>query len=113
MDIELQLNTIVSSINEIKNKMATKEDLEGMATKEDLEGMATKEDLKGMATKKDLERMATKEELKVLESKMATKEDIRLIRRDMRKMNLGIEAILEDIKMLDDRTRPMVKIKNS
>ncbi len=95
MDIELQLNTIVSSINEIKNKMATKEDLKGMATKEDLKGMATKE------------------ELKALESKMATKEDIKLIRRDMRKMNLGIEAILEDIKMLDDRTRPMVKIKNS
>ncbi|ACP47527.1 Protein of unknown function DUF1626 [Sulfolobus islandicus Y.N.15.51] len=55
-------------LEEIKNVMATKEDLKGMATKEDLKTMATKEDLKGMATKEDLKTMATKEDLKRLET---------------------------------------------
>ncbi|QXJ34035.1 PD-(D/E)XK nuclease family protein [Saccharolobus shibatae] len=69
-------------LEEIKNVMATKEDLKGMATKEDLKTMATKEDLKGMATKEDLKTMATKEDLKGMATKedlktMATKEDLK------------------------------------
>ncbi|KAB3531170.1 hypothetical protein F8154_13155 [Alkaliphilus pronyensis] len=59
-------------MDEMKQVMATKEDLKGMASKEDIKNMATKEDLKGMATKEDIKNMATKEDLKG----MATKEDI-------------------------------------
>ena len=36
---------IASTVESMRDQMATKQDLEGMATKQDLEGMATKQDL--------------------------------------------------------------------
>nr|WP_261310639.1 PD-(D/E)XK nuclease family protein [Saccharolobus shibatae] len=90
-------------LEEIKNVMATKEDLKGMATKEDLKTMATKEDLKGMATKEDLKTMATKEDLKGMATKedlktMATKEDLKGMAT---KEDLKTMATKEDLKRLE------------
>ena len=111
MSVEAQLNIIVSAINEMKTEIKSVK--KQMLTKEDLNGMATKDDIKNMATKDDFKNMATKDELKELKEQMATKDDIRMLQKEMERMNLSIEAILEDIKMLDDRTRPIIKIKNS
>jgi hypothetical protein len=63
------------------NRFATKDDLERFATKNDLERFATKDDLKGFATKEDLERFASKEDLERFASKedlerFASKEDL-------------------------------------
>lgn len=123
MNEELQFKYIANAFNSIDkrlksltNNMVTKVDLKSMATKEDIKNMATKEDIKNMATKEDIKNMATKEDIKNMATKediknMATKNDIKNIQRNIRKINISIEAILEDIKMLDDRTRPVIRIK--
>lgn len=41
-----KLNELQAEMNNMKQTMATKQDLENMATKEDLKAMATKQDLK-------------------------------------------------------------------
>jgi len=83
-----------AAIKELKETMATKEDLRQFATKEDLERFVTREhfdavikDLKEtMATKEDLRQFATKEDIeklrsdmKRIEDKMATKEQFEAI----------------------------------
>ncbi|MCU7788743.1 PD-(D/E)XK nuclease family protein [Pyrobaculum sp. 3827-6] len=62
---------LMKEIEEIKNAMATKEDLKAFATKEDLRAFATNEDLKAFATKEDLKVFATKEDLAALERRLS------------------------------------------
>jgi len=63
MATKQDIERLDKEIEETKKIMATKQELEEiknvMATKEDLKGMATKEDLKTMATKEDLKRLET------------------------------------------------------
>jgi hypothetical protein len=66
-------SSLETRLDELAEKMATKDDLSRMATKDDLNRMATKDDLNRMATKDDLNRMATKDDLNKL------KDDISLI----------------------------------
>nr|WP_039938854.1 repeat-containing protein [Anoxybacillus gonensis] len=115
-----KLNELQAEINNMKQTVATKQDLENMVTKEDLkamaakqdlENMATKEDLKAMATKQDLENMATKEDLKAMATKqdlenMATKEDLKAMatKQDLENMatkeDLKAMATKQDLKMI-------------
>lgn len=88
------LNLMRQDISEMKKDMVTKTEL-----KEELENLK--------------KNMATKEELEDLKKNMATKDDLKSIKRDIRKIKDSINAIIEDIIMLDDRTRPIIKIKNS
>jgi len=64
-------------IKDLKETMATKEDLRQFATKEDLKQLATKEDLKQFATKEDIEKLRS--DMKRIEDKMATKEQFEAI----------------------------------
>lgn len=41
-------------LNEIRDTMATKDDIKDMVTKQDIKDMATKDDIKDMATKNDI-----------------------------------------------------------
>jgi len=61
-------------IKDLKETMATKEDLRQFATKEDLKQLATKEDLKQFATKEDIEKLMS--DMKRIEDRMATKEQL-------------------------------------
>ncbi|HEX6183362.1 MAG TPA: hypothetical protein VFZ44_05575 [Pyrinomonadaceae bacterium] len=56
------LNSIASTVELMRDRMATKDDLERFATKDDLSRFATKEDLERFATKEDLERFATRDD---------------------------------------------------
>jgi Uncharacterized conserved protein containing a coiled-coil domain len=69
--------SVLSSIEDIKESMATKKDLEAMATKKDLEALKnTLESIKeSMATKKDLEAMATKKDLEDFERRIQVRLD--------------------------------------
>ncbi|WP_163151218.1 hypothetical protein [Anoxybacillus sp. MB8] len=62
-----KLNELQAEINNMKQTVASKQDLENMATKEDLKAMATKQDLENMATKEDLKAMASKQDLKMIQ----------------------------------------------
>ena len=82
--IATTVESLRQRIDTISDQMATKVDLanlrDEMATKDDLAQMATKDDLARMATKEDLaalkEQMATKEDLAALKEQMATKDDL-------------------------------------
>ena len=92
------IEMIHTEVQNIKSKMATKEDLLGMATKEDLLGMATKEDLLGMASKEDLNRMAAglakNEDLCDLRQKVVVMED---------KMDKNFKALYDGQKLMFDK----------
>ncbi|MEN1967523.1 hypothetical protein WMZ97_05525 [Lentibacillus sp. N15] len=64
------LEQLVEEVKNIKNKMASKDDLAAMASKDDLAAMASKNDLDQMATKDDLNSLATKSDLVELERKI-------------------------------------------
>ena len=70
MDQEKTLQSILETVEFVKDNAATKEDLKDFATKEDLAGFATKEDLNNFATKEDL-----KGEINSLEQRMDSRID--------------------------------------
>ena len=109
MNIDDKLNMIVDFMGDIKGEiklikeqMATKEELKQLESR-----MVTKDDIKDMVVKDDIKDMVVKDDVK----DMATKNDIKSIQRDIRKIKTSIQTIIEDIKMLDDRTRPIIRIK--
>jgi len=79
---------MATSIETLRDQMATKEDLTRFATREDLaalkDQMATKDDLARMATKDDLAHMATKDDL----ARMAT-----TLRGDIEQVQLRLDSI--------------------
>ncbi len=79
---------MATSIETLRDQMATKEDLTRFATKEDLaalkDQMATKDVLARMATKDDLAHMATKDDL----ARMAT-----TLRGDIEQVQLRLDSI--------------------
>lgn len=58
-----------SQINDLRQIMATKKDLESMATKKDLESMSTKKDLESMVRKEDLQSVIENVVGRVVEDK--------------------------------------------
>jgi len=93
------INFIATTVETMRDQMATKDDLvkmatsietlrDQMATKEDLTRFATREDLAAlkdqMATKDDLARMATKDDL----ARMAT-----TLRGDIERVQLRLDSI--------------------
>lgn len=69
---ESQLNSIAYAVEQIRDRMITKDDAKRFAVKDDLERFAVKDDFERFATKEDLERFATKDDL----GRFATKEDL-------------------------------------
>jgi hypothetical protein len=82
-------SSLEKRLDELAEKMATKDDLNRMATKDDLNRMATKDDLNRMATKDDLNRMATKDDL----NRMATKDDLNKLKDDISVIDAKIGLI--------------------
>lgn len=55
--------------------------------------LATKDDLKSLATRDDLRELATKDEVRELADKMATKDDLRVLSKELRaEMREGFAA---------------------
>jgi len=84
---------LLEALNFIKERMATKSDLEDFATKEDLKQFATKEDLKQLATKEDLARL--KYELDGKIEHLATKNDLAQLHRSLTR---ELDDIREQLK---------------
>jgi hypothetical protein len=71
-DVKSRVEGLEKEVREIKNVMATKEDLKHFATKEDVEQLRAEiRRIEGI--------MATKEDIKRIEDKMATKEQFEVI----------------------------------
>jgi hypothetical protein len=88
---ESQLNSIAYAVEQIRDRMITKDDAKRFAVKDDLERFATKDDLEHFATKDDLGRFATKDDLE----RFATKDDLE---RFATKDDLERFAIKDDLE---------------
>ncbi|BCU68912.1 PD-(D/E)XK nuclease family protein [Stygiolobus caldivivus] len=66
---------------------------QNLATKDDLKNLATKDDLKNLATKDDLKNLATKEELEEVKRVMATKDDIKEVKNDIKRLEITLSAL--------------------
>ena len=75
------LRYLAATVEEIRDRMATKEDLAALEARTD-EKLASLES-----------RMATKDGLAALESRMATKEDVATIRGDIEQVQLRIDGV--------------------
>ncbi|GEM_PF-2875608 len=53
-EIRSEIGMLRSRIDELSEKMATKDGIRNMATKDDIRNMATKDDIRNMATKDDI-----------------------------------------------------------
>jgi hypothetical protein len=73
------LNFIATTLEVMRDRMATKDDLKLLATKDDLEELRSK-----MATKDDLKLLATKDELYV---------QIAAVRGDIEQVHLRLDSI--------------------
>jgi hypothetical protein len=107
------LRLIVNIVEDLRDRMATKDDLAQMATKDDLAQMATKDDLESlreqvdyiggqletmrdqMATKGDLAQMATKNDLAQLEARFVAKlqAETTAIRGDIEQVHMRLDSI--------------------
>ena len=95
------LSQLFDELKEIKQSMATKEDISNMATKEDISNMATKEDIANMATKEDISNMATKDDL----LNLATKEDVAeipYIKRAVREISDKVDVMAKEMVLKED-----------
>jgi hypothetical protein len=97
---ESQLNSIAYAVEQIRDRMITKDDAKRFAVKDDLERFAVKDDLERFAVKDDFERFATKDDLERFATKddlgrFATKDDLQ---RFATKDDLGRFATKEDLE---------------
>ncbi|HLR35216.1 MAG TPA: hypothetical protein VK071_07820 [Tissierellales bacterium] len=113
----LEVQSMQTEMKDIKETMATKEDLKDFATKEDLKDFATKEDLKDFATKEDLKDFATKEDLKDFATKddlknLATKDDINILADEL---HTEIQSVHDELVELrsDLSTMEVLTTKNA
>jgi len=58
--LEGLVGVVARNVAEIKDSMATKDDIANMATKDDIANMATKDDIANMATKDDIKGLEFK-----------------------------------------------------
>jgi tetrahydromethanopterin S-methyltransferase subunit G len=79
-------------------RFATKDDLQRFATREDFERFATREDLERFATKEDLDRFATKEEFE----RFATKEEFDSLREQVAFLGGQVEDVRDRMATKDD-----------
>ena len=80
----MDTDMIATHLENLDRRLARIEQiLPTLATKEELKTLATKEELKTLATKEELKTLATKEELRAAVALLATKDDIRDLRRYM------------------------------
>jgi len=112
-DVKSRVERLEREVQEIKNAMATKDDLKQLATKQDLETAIG--DLKRWAEAEFREIrnvMATKEDIKGIESVMATKEDLKRVESNLRRIEDRM-ATKEQIEALaisvEDSGREMVQ----
>src|SRR3989344_6137378 len=91
--LEGLVGVVARNVAEIKDSMATKDDIANMATKDDIANMATKDDIANMATKDDIANMATKDDIKGLEFKMEDTE---------RRLSAKIDAVDEKVDALEE-----------
>jgi len=106
-------------IKKLEERTATKEDVRRLeeATREELrkleERTATKEDVRRLeeATREELrkleERTATKEELKELREKMATKEEVRELREEVKELRDEMKELEKRITKVEEGLREM------
>ncbi len=109
-DNENLLKNIAATVELMRDRMATKDDLNRFATKDDLNRFATKDDLDHFATKEDLERFATKEDLKSFATKddlksFATKDDLDSLREQVAYLGGQVEDIRDRMATKSDLTR--------
>jgi hypothetical protein len=98
------LKSIASTVEIMRDRMATRDDLERFATRDDLELFATRDDLERFATKDDLERFATKDDLE----RFATRDDFASLREQAAFLGGQVEYIrdrLESTATKDDIAR--------
>jgi len=120
--IAVTVETMRDQMVEMRDQMATKNDLERMATKSDLERMATKDDLKSLSNEVsyiggEVEtmrgQMATKSDLSRLESKMevgfaAVRGDIEQVQLRVDSIERAIRARLEHVETEISRLRSVL-----
>jgi len=120
--IAVTVETMRDQMVEMRDQMATKNDLERMATKSDLERMATKDDLKSLSNEVsyiggEVEtmrgQMATKSDLSRLESKMevgfaAVRGDIEQVQLRVDSIERAIRARLENVETEISRLRSVL-----
>ena len=99
---------IASTVESMRDQMATKKDLEGMATKQDLKGMATKQDLEGMATKQDLARLDGRLTERLEATSTAIRGDIEQIQLRLDSMEHSISSRFEHVEGELSRLRSAV-----
>jgi len=99
---------IASTVESMRDQMATKQDLEGMATKQDLEGMATKQDLEGMATKQDLARLDGRLTERLEATSTVIRGDIEQIQLRLDSMEHSISSRFEHVEGELSRLRSAV-----
>jgi hypothetical protein len=108
------LKSIAATVEVMRDRMVTRDDLEPFAKKDDFNRFATKDDLEQVATRADLGRFATKEDLERFASKedlerFATKEDFNSLREQVAFLGGQVEDIRDrmatkgDIARLDSR----------
>lgn len=113
----VEVQSMQTEFRDIKEAMATKDDLKNFATKDDLKNFATKDDLKNFATKDDLKNFATKDDLKVFATKddlknLATKDDINMLADEL---HAEIQTVYGELIELrnDLSTMEMLTTKNA
>lgn len=107
------LRSIAATVEIMRDRMATKDDLESFATRDDLERFATKEDLERFATKGDFTSLkqdvySLREQVAFLggqvedvRGRMATKEDLaRVEARLEHKIEVEVTAVRGDIEQV-------------
>jgi hypothetical protein len=95
------LKSIASTVEIMRDRMATKDDLTRFATKDDLQSFATRDDLDRFATKEHLERFATKEDLE----RFSTKEDFDSLREQVSFLGGQVEDVRDRMATKNDLTR--------
>lgn len=103
-DNENLLRRIAATVEIMRDRMATKDDLERLATRDDLERLATRDDLNALREQvaflggqvEDVrDRMATKEELARVEERLTNKVEVEVtaIRGDIEQVHLRLDGI--------------------
>ena len=99
------LKSIASTVEIMRDRMATKDDLGRFATKDDLGRFVTKDDLGRFATKDDLGRFATKDDL----GRFATKDDLGRFATKDDLLRFATKEDLERFATKDDLLRFPIK----
>ncbi len=92
----LEVQGMQTEMKDIKETMATKEDLKDFATKEDLKDFATRDDLKNLATKDDINMLAEELHTEI----QSVYDELVELRRDLNGMEILTTKNAYDIAIL-------------